>query len=330
MIEERKIAFDNISRVLAITRYDIEQHQLINDQSLNIHGETWFRDIFNYVYGLELINANFETTNAPAIDLVDNNEKKAYQITTTRTKEKIENTLLKVKQTKYKNYKLKIFYLLEKAKPNKDTKEYFKTKFNIDNIEKYLFDYTDLIKDIESLETDKLIQLNKKFFLVPFEKYTDEMILNLVIKNILKEQKDIKIDYDEEFGTVDINYKLDINKINERITVAIKKGADYRSILENLTSDNTIEDLRKFIIDKLYKSILLTTLEKKISKKDLINKKTNELQNLASQYKIDFNKLINKLYEKIKSNIEINDFNSMSIAWIIISYFFELCDIGVK
>jgi hypothetical protein len=35
MIEERKIAFDNISRTLAITRYDIEQHQLINDQSLN-------------------------------------------------------------------------------------------------------------------------------------------------------------------------------------------------------------------------------------------------------------------------------------------------------
>ena len=50
MIEERKIAFDNISRTLAITRYDIEQHQLVNDQSLNIHGENWFRDIFNFVY----------------------------------------------------------------------------------------------------------------------------------------------------------------------------------------------------------------------------------------------------------------------------------------
>ena len=40
MIEERKIAFDNISRTLAITRYDIEQHQLVNDQSLNLRADS--------------------------------------------------------------------------------------------------------------------------------------------------------------------------------------------------------------------------------------------------------------------------------------------------
>ena len=71
MIDERKISFDNISRVFAITRYDIEQHQLVNDQSLNIHGENWFRDIFNFVYNNNfLVNANIETKtgNASAVD----------------------------------------------------------------------------------------------------------------------------------------------------------------------------------------------------------------------------------------------------------------------
>ena len=59
MIDERKIAFDNISKVLAVSRYDIEQRQLINDYGLNIHGEYFFRDVFNFVYSLNLENANF-------------------------------------------------------------------------------------------------------------------------------------------------------------------------------------------------------------------------------------------------------------------------------
>ena len=47
MISERKIAFDRISRIFAITCRDIEHHQAINDLSLNIHGENYFRDVFN-------------------------------------------------------------------------------------------------------------------------------------------------------------------------------------------------------------------------------------------------------------------------------------------
>ena len=105
MIEERKIAFDNISRTLAITRYDIEQHQLVNDQSLNIHGENWFRDIFNFVYSNNFfVNENIETKtgNASAVDLIDKDKELAYQITTTRTKEKVDDTLKKIKTYKIK------------------------------------------------------------------------------------------------------------------------------------------------------------------------------------------------------------------------------------
>jgi hypothetical protein len=38
MIDLRQDSFNSISRVLAITRYDIEQRQLINEYGLNIHG----------------------------------------------------------------------------------------------------------------------------------------------------------------------------------------------------------------------------------------------------------------------------------------------------
>ena len=328
-MEERKIAFDNISRFLAITRYDIEQHQLINDQSLNIHGENWFRDIFNFIYDLNLINANFLSANYPAIDLVDDTNNIVYQITTTRTKDKVEHTLTKIAETIYKDFSLKIFFLLEKAKFNKETRDYFLNEYSI-NISDILKDYRDLIKDIETLETDKLIELNKRFFSFDTTKYTDEIILDLIFKHLLKEQKKIKKDFYEDFGNIDINSKIEINSINERISFEIKKGADYRAIIDNFCNeDNMLEDLREYVINNLYRNILIETLSSQISKRELILKQTPELQDLASARNIDFNMLIKKLHNQIENDIEIQDFNTMNIAWIIVSYFFEICDVGV-
>jgi hypothetical protein len=328
-MEERKIAFDNISRFLAITRYDIEQHQLINDQSLNIHGENWFRDIFNFVYDLNLINANFLSANYPAIDLVDDTNNIVYQITTSRTKDKVEHTLTKIAETIYKDFSLKIFFLLEKAKFNKETRDYFLNEHSI-NISDILKDYRDLIKDIETLETDKLIELNKRFFSFDATKYTDEIILDLIFKHLLKEQKKIKKDFYEDFGNIDINSKIEINSINERISFEIKKGADYRAIIDNFCNeDNMLEDLREYVINNLYRNILIEILSSQISKRELILKQTPELQDLASTHNIDFNMLIKKLHNQIENDIEIQDFNTMNIAWIIVSYFFEICDVGV-
>ena len=333
MIEERKIAFDNISRTLAITRYDIEQHQLVNDQSLNIHGENWFRDIFNFVYSNNFfVNANIETKtgNASAVDLIDKDKELAYQITTTRTKEKVDNTLKKIKTTEYKDYTLKIFFLLEKSKFNKDTKQYFKDEYSI-NIEDYLIDYTDLLKSIEALETDKLIELNKKLFIKSAEKYTDNITLSLIFQHLVKEKKNVIVDYmDDDFGTVDTNVKLSLNKINEKIGAEIKRSLDYRVILDDFCNvDNLLTDLKSYIIDDIYKNILLEKLKQKTSEKKLVDKKTSELQDIAIVHKIDFNKLVSQLHREIENNIEIIDFNSMNIAWIIIAYFFELCDVGV-
>ena len=273
MIDDRKIGFDNISRVFAITRYDIEQHQLVNDQSLNIHGENWFRDIFNFVYNNNfLVNANIETKtgNASAVDLIDKDKKLAYQITTTRTKEKVDNTLKKIKTTVFKDYTLKIFFLLEKSKFKKETKEYFQNEYSI-NIDDYLIDYTDLLKAMEALETDKLIELNKKLFIKSAEKYTDNITLSLIFKHLIREKENVIVDYmDDDFGTVDTNAKLSLNKINEKISAEIKRSLDYRVILDDFCNvDNLLTDLKSYIIDDIYKKILLEKLKKGYCKKEL-------------------------------------------------------------
>jgi len=186
------------------------------------------------------------------------------------------------------------------------------------------------LQDIEALETNKLIELNQSLFLKIADKYTDIIVLDLIFKHLLKEKKNIKIDFDDDFGTIDTNEKLELNNIKPRIALEINKGLDYRVIIDSYKEeDNLLTDLKDYIIDDLYKTILLEVLEKKVSKKELLDKKTFELQDIVSNHQIDFNKLINKLHQEIENSIEINDFNSMNIAWIIIAYFFELCDVGV-
>ena len=327
MIDLRQEAFNSISRVLAITRYDIEQRQLINEYGLNIHGENYFRDVFNFIYLKNYENENFNSQNNTCIDLVDKTEKLALQITTTRTKEKIDNTFKALKIAKYKDYSISIFYLLDKSKPNKDTIEEYKRDYSVD-LNNCLFDYTDLIKEIEGLETSKLIELNNKYFKNNTEKYTDEIVLNRVFKRLIKNFTSKKPNYDDDFGTIDTNEKIKLNNLNSRIESEINKGLDYISLVNN--EDNILDDLRKFVVDDLYKQILFDLLLSKVSKIELESKTLAELSDLCQIHNIDFNKIISNLHSKLENKIEIKDFNSMSISWIIISFFFEICDIGIK
>jgi hypothetical protein len=327
MIDLRQKAFNSISRVLAITRYDIEQRQLINEYGLNIHAENYFRDVFNFVYEYDFENDNFESRNSACIDLVNKKRKLAYQITTTRTKEKIENTFTALKKEKYKNYTIKIFFLLDKSKPSNKTIEEFQNEYGID-LNECLLDYRDLIIKIENLESNKLIELDNKYFKNYTENYTDEIVLNLVFKHLIQNYSTIKPNYDDDFGTIDINEKIELNNINERITSKINGGLDYIKIVDS--ENDILSDLRKLVVDNLYEGILVQLLLSKESRATLTNKTLSELNVLCKTNNIDFNKIINNLHQNLEEKINIKDFNSMSISWIIISFFFEICDIGTK
>lgn len=162
-MQNRQQAFNNISRELAIGIQDIKQRQAIQDYSLNIHAENFFRDVFNWVYDCHFENANFQSANAACIDLLDTQQKLAYQITSTTSKEKIANTLQALAKPEYQGYEIRMFYLLAKPTLSVKNKQKILADFAI-NIDEHLFDYSDLIKDINNLETDKLIALNHKYF----------------------------------------------------------------------------------------------------------------------------------------------------------------------
>ena len=327
MITDRQKIFNTVSRTWAITRYDIEHHQEINDLSLNIHGENYFRDLFNELYDLKLENTNFKSKNSACIDLLDNKNKIAIQITTTRTKEKINNSLQVLTQKKYDGYKFEIFYLLNKAKPNKDTVDEIKKLYSI-NLNETLKDYTNIICDINNLEHSKLIHICKKFFEKQSEKYTDNISLNLVIQHLLRNIKNNSSDYNDCFGTVEVNKKIKLNRLNNRISSQLKLGLDYQSLVENLEEESTLTDLRKLVVNDFFAKILINKLKNIVKGVDK-NSTVESLQTLAAKHNLDFNELISKLHDKVQAEIGFVDFNSMNISWIIIGFFFEICDVGI-
>lgn len=330
LINSREKAFNNINKMIALSRYEIEQRQHIGDYSLNIHGEYFFRDIFNYLYNANFENANTSNMNEASIDLIDRGSKIAYQITTTRSKEKIENTLQALIKPEYSGYTFKIYYLLDKPKPNKQTVADLQVKYSL-NILDHIFDHTNLIRDINNLDTAKLIEFDKMYFQGIEEKYTDQIALDLVIKHLIHSHSQVHKSYDDDFGSIDTNQKIILNGLNPRISTNINAALDYRDLMNNIESEgNLLSNLREFIVNDLYKNILHTQLQSKVSKAIYEHCSFLELHDMAKIHKLDFNKIIHNLHQTIEDSIEIKDYNSTHVSWTIIAFFFEICDVGMK
>ena len=334
MPAERKKAFDNISRALSIIKVDIEHHQKINDLSLNIHSENFFRDVFSHVYGYKLENANFKNQNISSIDLIDKEAKIAYQITSTRDVEKVENTLKILKNNEYKDYTLYIYYLLEKPNFQSKSIEYLNENFQDINIKECLKSSLDLINDINNLKHSDLLSLNENYFLNFSNKkieYTDKMVLDTAIKHLLTRKKNINKNYNDSFGSIRTDEKIIVNKINKRLAAHINNALDYNYLMQELESEEAyITSLRNLIIEELYRELVQLELLSKHRLGNLKRFSIEKLSEIGFASGVDFNKIIFDLYEKFKELLLINDFNTMDITWIIISYFFEICDIGVK
>jgi hypothetical protein len=74
---------------------------------LSVFSENFFRDILDIVENINLINTNEKRANEPGVDLGDEVAGVAYQVTTTKTSEKIKNTLKKItpaQRAKYKRF----------------------------------------------------------------------------------------------------------------------------------------------------------------------------------------------------------------------------------
>ena len=107
--------FNYIEEKLNILAYRIETRGKINILDLNIHSETFFADLCNIVFGLNLVNLNSFVQNTEGIDLIDKKNKVVVQVSATCTKTKIEYSLSKEIYKKYNGYDYKFISISKNA-----------------------------------------------------------------------------------------------------------------------------------------------------------------------------------------------------------------------
>ncbi|MEV9545971.1 SMEK domain-containing protein [Aliarcobacter butzleri] len=137
-----------IKEQLTYLKTKVEVDNNLGLYDINTLSESLFSNLLNDVYNLRLSNINkIEHLNFPAIDLIDENNNKVFQVTSTITTTKIRNTIKLWKESNYKDLELNFFYI--KGKPKLNRKSLL--EFEEDGVfETNLFDTDDMLSVIES------------------------------------------------------------------------------------------------------------------------------------------------------------------------------------
>jgi hypothetical protein len=239
----RKDYIDKIAKYLA--RF-VEEIKAYNDMSLydyNIHAENALIPILDKVYDLNLENVNANNVRTfPAIDLSDQGNKVAFQITVTPTLEKIKSTLSSFSNHKlYEQYDtLYIFILTEKQSSysSKSIDNLLPQNFEFE-ISRHIIDMSNLrqkIMDIPSLEklsyiarlcerefSDIQINERKKVFQNKYLKNEPEKVfLNFLNVEFPDNIFIADLSYNEEECKISINQRRKLKNKNE--LKSFKKG----------------------------------------------------------------------------------------------------------
>lgn len=215
----RKALMDSIILKLSWLVFNLElrgKHNLLDE---NIHCENFMRDLLKCIHKYNLINLNTKRSNAPGIDLGDENNNVAYQITTNRSRKKVEQTLEEVfKNKQHETYDtIKILILGEKPKYREKVKvPCEEIKFTV---EENVLGINELIKEIDALSMEDLEEAHKIVESEIYDIYklieldTPKSILVNVEKKPLYEVKNFNalIAYSEEGGTFTDEEKRDKN-----------------------------------------------------------------------------------------------------------------------
>ena len=120
----------------------IKLNNKLNLNDINIHKEFEFMQILNLLYGYNLESTNTKKSNFPAIDLIDNKNKIAIQVTSDISINKIKDTLEKIKNMDYKDYQIIFLYLCDETPKN--------TRKKIDEFNCKCLSFIDLIREFQN------------------------------------------------------------------------------------------------------------------------------------------------------------------------------------
>lgn len=125
---------------------------------LNRYLEDFFKDILNIVYDYKLKNLNDDRSNNPGLDLGDEGAKVAFQVTSTKTSDKINKTLKKAAGQVGKFPTIYVLILQDKQGSYSGLDADLAKPFDF-KAEENILDIGDVLKDVLSLPIDRLQEL---------------------------------------------------------------------------------------------------------------------------------------------------------------------------
>jgi hypothetical protein len=158
----RQKLIDEISEQLAILNHKVKLQNGLNLTDLNIHAENFFRDLLNLLFGFRLCNCNADSHNAAAIDLRDDDNRIAIQVTSNSRREKIQSTVESFcEQGLDESYDRLVVLLLGEGRSYRKDFEFARSdgsSFTV-RIAEDIWDLPKLMRDIGNLKLDRLSEI---------------------------------------------------------------------------------------------------------------------------------------------------------------------------
>lgn len=246
---QRKQYYDGIEMRLnwLVERTNSRAKQNILD--LNIHAETFFEKLLNVIYDLCLENLNKFSKNAKGVDLIDRNNKIAFQVTSTATTTKINDSIKKLGKD-YQGYTLKFMFIGNGIHSKLSKKSYNDNSYvNFDPANDIL-DVTTLLSEI--IHTNDIHKIEKIYTLCESEIPLNEVERNT---NLIEEDN-----YNKVLSSA---YQYNKNAYSEISILSVQKPIDLQSLWipleanivndkenENLNLDSTIERYQNWYKEK--------------------------------------------------------------------------------
>lgn len=185
----QKELLDSIKKYLSRFEVQVKISSANNEYDINVHSENVIIPILNLIFGTKLKNANYsEGKNTEAIDLIDETQGLAFQVTSTKGIEKIKSTISKFVNSKYRNKIDTLYIYILREKQNHYTQDIldkaadkrikFSSKENIlDASDLYRklneLNNLDIITEVEEILRTQFsdIYINRTFTLRQFEDF---------------------------------------------------------------------------------------------------------------------------------------------------------------
>ncbi|GMQ55976.1 SMEK domain-containing protein [Vallitalea sediminicola] len=309
----RSYYFNYIEEKLQVLAYRISQRGKLNILDLNIYSETFFADLLNILFNLELKNMNVYKQNVEGIDLVDDKNKIIAQVSSTSTKHKIEKSLSKDIFKKYVGYRF-IFISIAKEAINLRGHSYTNPHGALFSPKDDIVDIGTILNIVLSMAIDKqkeFYEFIKKELGSEIDIVQVDTNLATIINILASENLNESID-SPEINIFEINRKIEFNDL-----VSVK---------------DTIDDYKIYYhrLDEKYSAFDREGANKSLSVFQIIRKQYVLLQNEERTSSIVFFSIIDNIIEiitKSKNYVEIPYEELEMCVYILIVDAFIRCKI---